>query len=82
MADLKETCILMIHDDDICIIDTNVKSMMTTLKANGFNEIDDPRSKPYKRYMGKLNQISIKKAKRMHPTGAKTSSILASKKGS
>ena len=64
---LYETAITIDHELDEMRVDTTVRGMATALMRAGFRETGGPQSLPYRRFIGRADQLRFRKAKGMRP---------------
>ena len=58
-----ETVIIIDHERNTCRVDTTLRSMRTELRWRGFQEVTLPTSKPYYRFLGKPDQVRLRRPK-------------------
>ena len=60
---IYETAITIDHEDGTCRVDTTVRGIASMLVRARFEEVTKPASAPYRRFVGKADQIRFRRPK-------------------
>ena len=60
---IYETAATVDHERDELRVDTSVRSVASTLLRAGFREVTRSNSAPYRRFVGRADQMRFRKAK-------------------
>ena len=58
-----ETAITIEHEDGTCRVDTTVRGIASMLVRARFDEVTKPTSAPYRRFVGKADQVRFRRPK-------------------
>ena len=70
---IHETGILIDHDFEVVLVDTNSRRIATRLGKCGFRELTTTKSAPYRRFTGLPKQVSFRRVARVVPPNGRSS---------